>query len=380
MQSINFHGQTDLGKQRQNNEDNLIFQEIWDTNHILGVAIDGVGGYEGGEVASEIAKNAIVEYLEKYSNGERLVLLQQAVTEANNRICEERQKQSKLSNMSCVLTACLVEMKKRQINMVHIGDSRLYQFHNNVLTKLSHDHSYVGYREDIGDLTEEAAMNHPKRNEIDRLLGDQQHNPDDNNFLEVKTFPLLSNSILLLCSDGLTDLVTKAEISNILTKDIPLKNKVQTLIDLANGKGGKDNITVVLINYQSDEIIESLATIENVNIEINSDKPNIKTLKKQKERWVRMLLITILTLVAGVIAGWISNDYISKEREQTIPKDTTNIQNDKFEIDNLKMENLNLTDTVAVKQYIQRLNDTIQVREQKIETLKNVIQKLTETE
>jgi serine/threonine protein phosphatase PrpC len=380
MRNINFYGQTDLGKQRQNNEDNLIFQEIWDKNHILGAAIDGVGGYEGGEVAAEIAKNTIVEYLQKYPNGERLVLLQQAVTEANNRIYEERQQQPQLSNMSCVLSACLVEVDKKQINMVHIGDSRLYQFHNGTLSKLSHDHSYVGYREDIGDLSEEAAMNHPKRNEINRLLGDQHHSHDDSDFLEINTFSLLPNSILLLCSDGLTDLVTRTEMSKILNQNSLLKKKVQTLIDLANEKGGKDNITVVLIDYQNDEIVENIATIENVDIETKVDKPDNETPKKQKAKWIKTLLINLLALLVGVIGGWFVNDYISKEREQIIPTDTANVQTNTLAIEQLNIDNLNLTDTVAVKQYIQNLNDTIKVREQRIEKLNKVIQALTTTE
>jgi Serine/threonine protein phosphatase len=380
MQQINFYGQTDLGKQRQNNEDNLIHQEIWDKNHILGVAIDGVGGYEGGEVAAGIAKNTVVENLEKYPNGERLVLLQQAVTVANNQIYEERQKQPERSNMSCVLTACIVEVEKKLINMVHIGDSRLYQFHKGILTKLSHDHSYVGYREDIGDLTEEAAMNHPKRNEINRLLGDQHHNPDDRDFLEVNSFPLLSNSILLLCSDGLTDLVTKAEIGTVLNQDFSLENKVQTLINLANEKGGKDNITVVLIDYQSDEIVESTATIENVHIETPSDETANEPQKRQKRKWHWTLLVAVLALLAGINGGWFAHEYYSTKNDPKFPTDTIEVQTNTLVIETLSVDSLDITDMEAVKQHLQNLNDTVQEREQEIEKLKSIIYILTKTE
>ncbi|GHT68825.1 hypothetical protein AGMMS50239_34640 [Bacteroidia bacterium] len=380
MQKISFSGNTDMGRQRTNNEDAFVVQYIWDKEHVLGVAIDGVGGYEGGEVAAAIAKNEIVEYLEKYPNGERINLLKQAVTEANNKIFEERQKQPKLSQMSCVLSACLVELDKKQINMAHIGDSRFYQFHNGELTKLSHDHSYVGYREDIGDLSEEAAMNHPKRNEINRLLGDQHHNPDDRDFLEIKTFPLLPNSILLLCSDGLTDLVTKAEISNILNQNISLKKKVQVLIDLANEKGGKDNITVVLIDYQSDEVVEVIDNVENVNVEAPCKKLNGEIPEKQKPKWLWTLLIAVFTLLAGASSGWFANDYFSKKNEKNLPVDTVNVPNHTLDTEILSIESLNLADTVAVKQYIQNLNDTVRAREQKIEKLKNIIQTLTTAE
>ena len=240
-------GKSDPGKTRKNNEDAYVVQTIWDDKHILGVIIDGVGGYDGGERASEIAREAIVAYLEKYIHGERLNLLKQAVVDANNNIMEERIMKCQFPRMSCVLTACLVETGKKQINMVHVGDTRLYQYSRNELKKLSHDHSLIGYREEIGNLSEEEAMHHPQRNLIDRLLGDTVHQADDPDFLETATFPLLPNTTLLLCTDGLCDMLTSAEIISVLQQDIPLEDKLDRLIQFANDKGGKDNITVVLI-------------------------------------------------------------------------------------------------------------------------------------
>jgi serine/threonine protein phosphatase PrpC len=383
MQKTQFFGKTDMGCLRTNNEDNLIFQNIWDKNHILGVVIDGVGGYEGGEVAAEIAKNTIVEYLEKYPNGERLVLLAQAVTEANNRIFEQRQKQPKLSQMSCVLSAMLVEVSEKRINMVHIGDSRVYQFHNGILEKLSHDHSYVGYREDIGVISEEEAMNHPKRNEINRMLGDQLHQTDDSDFLEAKTFPLLPNSILLLCSDGLTDLVTKVEMSEILSQKISLVKKTQALIDKANNKGGKDNITVVLIQngelkIENGELVEK--NIENI-------EPTVTPIVNRKFKIVNYIWILglILALLIGLCGGWLGKTYLPAENKQVMPADTINNQSDTINISKLPtysfpLDSLNFNDTLKIKELFQQMNDTISKREQKIEKLKNVIKDLTKTE
>lgn len=366
MQKTDFFGQTDMGQIRKNNEDNLIYQNIWDKNHVLGVAIDGVGGYEGGEVAAEIAKDTIVEYLEKYFNGDRIMLLTQAVTEANNRIVEERQKQPNLSQMSCVLTAVLVEVSEKRINMVHIGDSRFYQFHNNILEKLSHDHSYVGYKEDNNYLTEEEAMNHPKRNEINRMLGDKMHQTDDADFIEAKTFPLLPNSILLLCSDGLTDLVTKAEMSEILSQKIDLKEKTQLLIAKANAKGGKDNITVVLIDYQSDEIIANVKNIEDTIVGIE----NIKNQKTEKHK-SKIIIVGILALLLGLSGGWFGKTYCPVENKPTAPVDS--VKTKIIKVENWQTDSLDLTDTDAVEQYIQSLNDTIAVREQKLEKIKLTI-------
>lgn len=247
MGTITFFGNTDMGQIRTNNEDAFIAQYIWDEKHILAVAIDGVGGYEGGEVASALAQKCIVEYLESYSDGERLDLLKQAVIHANNTIFSERKNLPQYSSMSCVLTAILVETESKRINMAHIGDTRLYQYANGNIVKLSHDHSLIGYREEIGELTEEQAMKHPQRNIIGRDVGSQFLESDGKDYVEVETFPLIPNSILLLCSDGLCDMVTSKQMKIELEKDLPVKDKVNNLIKVANEAGGKDNVTVVLV-------------------------------------------------------------------------------------------------------------------------------------
>ena len=246
MSAISFSGNTNLGMIRTNNEDAFVVQNIWDEHHVLAVAIDGVGGYEGGEVAAAIAQKCIVEYLEKYSNGERHELLKQAVIYANNTIHEERKLQPQFDRMSCVLTAILVEEEARRINMAHVGDTRLYEYSEGFIHKLSHDHSLVGYREEIGDLTEEEAMAHPQRNIISRDLG-SAHWEEDTKEVEVDTFPLQPSSILLLCSDGLCDMITSVQMKEVLAENISLEEKVQALIDSANVAGGKDNVTVVLV-------------------------------------------------------------------------------------------------------------------------------------
>ena len=315
MSKVTYTGESDIGKLRDNNEDAYIVQSVWDDKHILGVAIDGVGGYDGGERAAEIARESIIDYLEKYSNGERLDLLKQAVVDANNRIVDERNVDRMYPNMSCVLTACLVEVEKKQINMVHVGDTRLYQCRNE-LEKLSHDHSMVGYREEIGDLTEEEAMKHPQRNLISRMVGDKKHKADDPHFLEAATFPLLPNSTLLLCSDGLCDMLTSAEMKLVLRRDIPLEEKAQKLIDFANDKGGKDNITVVLIEYLCDEAQPNNSETENDSLidALNEQEPDALEPKKQptkthpigKNGWpIKTTLIALAAFLLGLTCGWL---------------------------------------------------------------------------
>lgn len=313
MLNISYFGDTDSGRVRTNNEDAYIVQHIWDNKHVLCLVIDGVGGYEGGEVAAGIAQQKIVEFLEKYTDGERLDLLKQAVVEANNEIVKQRDIQRQYASMSCVLTACLIHTEKKVVHMVHVGDTRLYQYHAGKLEKLSHDHSLVGYREEIGNLTEEEAMNHPQRNIVERTLGDVLHQIDDNNFLEAATFPLMPDATLLLCSDGLSDMLTSMEIASVLQQNISLKEKVKQLIACANEKGGNDNITVVLAkaskvnrkNAKKTKRDPALGdfTEEEITKE-QLEKKDTKSEKKSKKRlYVLSFILIGIILLASI--GWL---------------------------------------------------------------------------
>ena len=151
-EKIRFFGKTDVGRQRTNNEDAFVVEQL-DENTVLAVVIDGIGGYEGGEVAAEIAKIEIPSYLKEFNRGERLELLKQAVVCANNAIYDRRRFDTARPHMGCVLTSALIDANRKVIDMVHVGDTRLYQFHQGNLRKLSHDHSYVGYCEENDELT-----------------------------------------------------------------------------------------------------------------------------------------------------------------------------------------------------------------------------------
>lgn len=315
MQVLTFFGNTDVGKIRTNNEDAFIAQNIWDKNHILAVAIDGVGGYDGGEIAAGLAQKLIVEYLENYSNGERLELLKQAVIYANNTIFAERKNLQQYSSMSCVLTAVLVEVEYRRINMAHVGDTRLYQFANNQLVKLSHDHSLVGYREEIGELTEEEAMKHPQRNIIGRDLGSTYLENGNSDYIETAIFPLLPHSTLLLCSDGLCDMIMSNQMIDILQQSISIEEKVNALITAANNAGGKDNVTVILVEAEFDEdsqptTEEVLETTESADAEnigekeiITPQQPNESSNKKNKLRTLIWVIISILVILSSFFMG-----------------------------------------------------------------------------
>lgn len=340
ISKISFYGESDLGQRRTNNEDAFIAQTIWDDENVLAVAIDGVGGYDGGEIAAAIAKNTIVEYLENFSNGERANLLKQAVIEANNNILKSRSESDEYKNMSCVLTAILVETKRGMIHMAHIGDTRLYQYHQGKITKLSHDHSLIGYREEVGELTEEEAMHHPQRNVIGRDVG-SKYMEMNTDLVEMETFKLKSNSLLLLCSDGLSDMITSAMMTEILSKDISLKDKTKELINKANSEGGNDNITVVLVQYTGESfevpevpIIETVK--EDVEVKEYTDMQEINVQKETKDFFqIRVLLIIntiLLILVLGLLCMFLYSSYNPVEINEIQPNNNISINQDTIQI------------------------------------------------
>lgn len=267
MIKMYFTGATHPGMVRKNNEDAFICQNIWDEQHVLCVAIDGLGGYEGGEIAAGIARDTIIAYLYKNRMGNPLDLLKQAVTQANNDIVTSQAQNPDCNRMGCVLTAGLFELQEGRLNMAHVGDSRLYQWHEGNLRKLSHDHSLVGYREDTGKLTEEEAMNHPQRNIVERVLGERIHHLEDKGFIESAIFPINDGMRFIFCSDGLTDMITSAEISLIVQNHLDdLDACVGALIKSACDHGGRDNVTVVMSCYINDEsgtdATEGVSTVE----------------------------------------------------------------------------------------------------------------------
>ena len=231
---------SDPGKRRKNNEDRF----YTDPERGIFVVVDGVGGHAAGEHAAQAAVDVIRERLER-PGGAAEVRLREAIALANNEIYRLSRTRPEWNGMACVLTIALVE--DGTVTVGHVGDSRLYLLRPGEIEKITHDHSPVGEREDRGELTEAEAMAHARRNEIYRDVGSAERSPDDPAFIEVTTFPMPSDGALLLCSDGLSDLVSASVIRNGVERYAPRYEKaVQALIAAANAAGGKDNITVVI--------------------------------------------------------------------------------------------------------------------------------------
>lgn len=242
----NFFGLTDTGKVRDNNEDAFIAEAVTDGRFVIACAIDGVGGYSGGEVAADIARNVIIESLAKPS-GDLLEGMKDAFVLANKKILEAKLQNQQHQKMACVLTLALADLENNQFYFAHIGDTRLYLLRDKSLVKVSKDHSFVGFLEDSGRIDEAGAMKHLKRNEINKALGFGKEIESDKDYIETGSSPFLPGDTLLLCSDGLTDMVNKEAITEVLNTKLSLEEKASQLIGLANKNGGKDNITVVLV-------------------------------------------------------------------------------------------------------------------------------------
>ncbi|WP_336518317.1 PP2C family protein-serine/threonine phosphatase [Pollutibacter soli] len=245
---MHFNGNTHPGKRRKENQDAYGCKLLWDRDKVLLIVVDGVGGYAGGERAAEIARESIEEYMIS-PKGDLLTMLREAVLHANNRIFEERKINPEFFEMCCVLTAVVTDMHAGCFHYVHVGDTRLYRFRNGSLQKITRDHSFVGIREDAGELTEAEAMKHPQRNEILREAGSTIHRMDDEDFLDYGSGDFIYGDQLLLCSDGLTDMLPASQITEVLNTHRPVGEKVNELIQKANEMGGFDNITVVMIRH-----------------------------------------------------------------------------------------------------------------------------------
>ena len=195
--------------------------------------------------AAQAAVDVIRERLERQT-GTPEERLREAIALANNEIYRLSRTRTEWNGMACVLTVALIE--DDIVTVGHVGDSRLYLLRRGEIEKITHDHSPVGEREDRGELSEAEAMRHARRNEIYRDVGSAERNPDDPAFIEITTFPMPADGALLLCSDGLTDLVrSQRNPRRRGTLCAGLRQPSRALIDAANAAGGKDNITVVIV-------------------------------------------------------------------------------------------------------------------------------------
>ena len=230
---------TDPGRARTNNEDLPLIDP---TRGIFGV-IDGVGGEAGGEVAAAIARDVILQRLAR-PLGTAAERVREAIAIANNEIFRRAQESPELRGMACVVTLAVVGDGRMVIG--HVGDSRLYKIRPQGHRKITRDHSPVGEREDAGELNEVDAMRHPRRNEVFRDVGSIFRDKDEQEFVDIIEEPIEPDSAILVCSDGLSDMLPSPTIAHIVRQYAGEPARVvEALVAAANGAGGKDNVTAV---------------------------------------------------------------------------------------------------------------------------------------
>ena len=283
---------SDPGLARGINEDRVLVDEA----RGLFLVVDGLGGHAAGDKAAEMAVRVISERMvAATSDAEESI--RGAIAEANNQIYELAQSNEQWHGMACVLTAAFV--KDERVTVGHVGDTRLYLIWNGNLRKVTSDHSPVGEQEDQGQLTEDEAMRHPRRNQVFRDVGSALRSPAEPGFIEVKQLPFRPEAALLLCSDGLTDVLTSSEISGIVEHyDGNSEAVAQELVRAANEGGGKDNVSVIFVAGP-----EFLGSQSNTLLDARPRHAVTRTRKTFSWRSVFFALIWLVTgMVLGVLA------------------------------------------------------------------------------
>ncbi len=269
-------GLTDVGRKRRHNEDAYLLDE----ERGLFVVADGMGGHAAGEVASRITVESIQEYIaateEEHESswpfgfnsrvsleGNRLTT---AVEKANEKVMRAVQNRPELKGMGTTVVAALFDADRA--TLVHVGDSRAYLFRDGELRRLTDDHSWVQEQVNAGILSEDEAKSHPLKNVVTRALGGAAHVSVD--LIEV---PVRAGDRYLLCSDGLTGMLPDEELYEHFRTAASLDATVRNLIEVANARGGVDNITAILVEVKDAGPARGDAVKDNVKTDPHGERP-----------------------------------------------------------------------------------------------------------
>lgn len=318
-------GVTDAGRKRRRNEDSYVLEPP------LFAVADGMGGAQAGEVASRLAVDAFREFHEadELEPEKRVTAI---IQEANRRIYERAREDTQASGMGTTVTAALVG--EESVSIGHVGDSRAYRLRGGDLEQLTDDHSLVADLVRGGRLTPEEADVHPQRSVITRALG-----TDPEVDVDAFTFEAEPGDVILLCSDGLTTMLTDEEIVAIVGEAKSLEHAAKQLVKAANRRGGEDNVTVVLFAFESsepealedtvvagdgrgskDDLEDTLTGLEAPTLPAatrraeewgpppDRPEPGEEVTPKRRPRWGRRILLGVVTVIAvlglAVAALW----------------------------------------------------------------------------
>ncbi len=242
--TIELFAAVDPGRARSNNEDSVAIDEV----ATLAVLADGMGGYNAGEVASNMATNFIHTELGRWlreasaqaSDAEVRRAMDICVDNANRAIFNAANANPQYAGMGTTLVVAV--FRENRLLVGHVGDSRAYRLRNGRLQQITRDHSLLQEQIDAGLITPEQAAFSANKNLVTRAVG-----VEDTVLLETHQHEVLPGDLYLLCSDGLSDMLDDAGIAQLLQGDDSLEQTSRTLIDAANDAGGKDNISVILV-------------------------------------------------------------------------------------------------------------------------------------
>ena len=238
---------TDIGRKRQLNQDFIYLSEtpIGNLPNVFIVA-DGMGGHNAGAYASRYAVETVVEEIGASFEKNPVKIMGRAIDKANAMIRQRAREDVSLNGMgtTMVIATCM----GRYLEVANVGDSRLYVVHENRIEQVTQDHSLVEEMVRMGGIDRASARNHPDKNIITRAIGATDYIEADFFNLELQT-----GDMILLCSDGLTNMIEDDIIYRILTNGRSLKNRVEELVETANQNGGKDNISVIVIEPSAGE-------------------------------------------------------------------------------------------------------------------------------
>ncbi len=302
MSAIVSFAVSDTGRVRSHNEDSFLVhtfpaEDAGGRECVLAVVADGVGGHVGGKTASGTTVDTLLTAFPRFMNDSVGAALSAAVQEANRVVYERASADSDLQGMATTCTAVAVVGNTAVI--AQVGDSRAYLMRNGALSQVTEDHSLVGEMVKKGLLGPDDARHHPQKNIILRAVGSHPRVEPD-----LYQVPLHVGDRLLMCSDGLSDLVLDEEMADVL-RCYPLNEAGQRLVDLANDRGGKDNITVVLLESVQESVFAG------------DTRPHAALSPKKHAGWRKAALAVVLLAIAALLWGYYFHQCDVGEKQAT---------------------------------------------------------------
>lgn len=231
---------TDVGRIREVNQD-YIFCSMEPVGKLpnLFLVADGMGGHKAGDLASRYTVETLIKSIENSGSDNPITIINDAIVEANRKLIEKAAESEQYSGMGTTLVVCTIIGESMYV--ANVGDSRLYLYDGR-LSQITRDHSLVAEMVALGKLGRDEARRHEKKNVITRAIGGSKEVMAD--FFEAE---LTAGNRIIMCSDGLSNMVEDEEIEQVLASDITIEDKTKQLLGRANENGGKDNIAVVII-------------------------------------------------------------------------------------------------------------------------------------